>query len=95
MARPRRGKQERQPAIAASAPVQRAMTARIEAPLHQPVLMRLNAALRSAELGNRGAEANAINVVIVALSDAKHKARDVRTAVGNDVAAMFREIEIL
>jgi hypothetical protein len=56
---------------------------------------RLNAALKQAEKFGDGAVAEAINAVIVGLSDARHKARLGREAMRGDdmLLALLSEIE--
>ena len=61
----------------------------------KPLLDRLDACRRSAELGGRHAEAAALNAVIVAVSDAKHKARQARGAVAADLLSLLDELEAL
>jgi hypothetical protein len=60
-----------------------------------PLLERLHAALRGAQRSRRNSEAEAINSVIVGLSDARHKAKQARAHVTGPVAAMFAELETL
>lgn len=58
-----------------------------------PLSVRLANWLRTAEREGRGAQAEAINAVIVALSDAKHKAGLARCVVaGIGLAALMDEI---
>jgi hypothetical protein len=59
------------------------------------MLVRLQALQRAADRSGCHVESEAINRVVIGLSDAKHKAREARSVVGADVAAILDELENL
>jgi hypothetical protein len=61
----------------------------------EPILARLQVLQRAADRAGCHIESEAINRVVVGLSDAKQKAREARTVVGSDVAAILEELELL
>jgi hypothetical protein len=92
--RPRKQKVARaQPTVTMDLRAVPAAPIKREVPPREPIMLRLQRALSAAERGRRGAESEAVNNVIVGLSDAKQKTRAWRGAVGADVLALFDEIE--
>lgn len=76
---------------------ERAQTLRTPAPASRlPLSARLSSFLREAERGGNGAQAEAINAVIVALSDARFKAQQARNLVaGVGLTTLMDEIGAL
>jgi hypothetical protein len=73
-------------------------TASIVAPLkaaREPLLARLLVAQRQADRDRDGVTSTALNAVIVALSDAKHKAGEGLAAVNGEAAKLLTEVREL
>lgn len=61
----------------------------------EPILSRLQVLQRAADRSGRHVESEAINRVIIGVSDAKQKAREAIGVVCSDVAAILDELENL
>lgn len=61
----------------------------------EPMMVRLQRLHKAADRAGCHVESEAINRVVVGLSDAMHKAREARSVVGPDVIAILDELENL